>query len=119
MVELPQNESSQQQPNAEDDKETVQDSDACESEAQTSGFDRRKRISREEVFDEYGHIPGYSDSQGFSNLQFVFTVEEEVEEDEADDLCAVEQDEVTDIISRQQVTQDSASAESDKTTTTE
>jgi len=87
MVELPQDESSQEQPIAEDDKNSVQDSDACESEAKTSGFERRKRISREEVFDEYGHIPGYSDSQGFSNLKFVFTVEEEVdEEDDEEDL---------------------------------
>jgi len=97
---------------------------AGETEADKRVLSSRKRISREEIFDEYGHITGYSDLGGFSNLQFVFKVEEEVDEDAADedaanDLSAAKHDEVTDIIGRQQVTQDSASAESDKSTTNE
>jgi len=113
-------ESSDQQSTADETNQTGRKAAADEADADKNMLKSRKRISREEVYDEYGHISGYSDIGGFSNLQFVFTVEEDAEDDDdEDDESAAEGDAVTDIISRQQGTKDSTSAESDRATTDE
>ncbi len=112
MTEPKRDESSEQQPDSTTADNATTISDTKPADEEVTALKGRKRVSREEIFDEYGHIPGYSDMQGFSNLALVVTTEEDVDDDEADEVLPEDEKSTKASDTQQHMTTDTASDES-------
>ena len=72
--------------------------DSRPSPEEAAAIKKRIKARREEVFEEAGHIRGYSDKFGLSNLALVFFTDEDDEEGEATTQTATGVDEVASTI---------------------